>query len=132
MIDLLTATQDAVFGALKNAIDPGIAAVFQHIPQDTQPPWVMVGAIDSENAGGKFEQEEKLTIEVQSVFRGAGRAPLLAIMHAVRVALDDQQLAGDSVTFSTVSWLSASVSDVAGDGVTYAGVSNFEVYAEPA
>jgi hypothetical protein len=66
------------------------------------------------------------------VIRGAGRAPLLAIMHAARVALDDVQLTGDGVDFSTVTFVSASASDAGPDGVTYAGVSNFEVYGEPA
>jgi hypothetical protein len=44
MIDLLAATQDAFFTALKAALDPGIVPVFQHVPENTQPPFVMVGA----------------------------------------------------------------------------------------
>lgn len=131
-VDLMQAAQAAVFGALKAGVDPSLSPVFQHVPENTQPPMIIVGAIDSENDGSKGEQVERMTIEVQAIFRGAKRSQLLAMLHAVRRALALNPLAADGVEFSEPHWLGASASEAASDGVTYAGIAHFEVFAEPA
>ena len=132
MIDLISATASAVFAALQDAIDPAMATVTQHVLEDQAPPLIVIGAIDSENQAGKGEQLERITIEIQSIFRGEGRSKLLAMMAAVRDALDGQRITASGVSFDTPRYLSASASDVAPDGVTYAGITQFEIFAEPA
>lgn len=131
-IDLLQPTQDAVFVALAAATMPHSAIVRQHVKQGQEPPFVKVGQIDTENVGGKGEQAERITVEVQTIFRGEARGPLLDIMGAVRAALDGQVITAGGVNFSTPTFLGATASDAGPDGVTYAGISHFEIFAEPA
>jgi hypothetical protein len=133
MIDLLQSVQEAVFTKLSGAVGlTDLAPVFQHVPQDTQPPMVIIGNIDSENIGTKGEQLEEVTIEVISIYRGSGRAALLDIMHQVRVALDRQELTLAGVEFDTPDYVSASADGPAEDGTTYVGISTFTINAEPA
>ena len=136
MIDLLQAAQDGVFAALKpiEAADgmPKGLKVFQHVPENTKSHYVMVGAMGSESADEHGDQVEMITVEVVSVYHGAGRAPLLAIMHEVRAALDAEDLAAEGVAFEPPRYQRAGAGDVLEDGVTYVGLSYFEFTAEPA
>lgn len=133
MIDLLTAAQTAVFAALSARTElTALSPVHQHVPQDTEPPLTIVGKIDSEAIGGKYQQLEDITIEVVAVHRGAGRAALLAIMHQQREALDGQAIAASGAEFDTVEFVAASADGPADDGLTYAGISIFKVKAQPA
>jgi hypothetical protein len=131
-IDLMQATQDGFYAALKAGIPANVANVRQHVKENTPPPLVIVGTIESDNEAPKGDQLERLTVEIQSIYRGADRAVLLGIMHRVRLALDDKTIAADGVQFDTPKFLHATASDAADDGVTYAGISFFEVFAEPA
>ena len=131
-IDLMSATQAAMFARLAAAIAPETASVHDHVKQDAAMPFVRLGQIDSEGVGGKGEQEERFEVEVQTLYRGTDRSELLAILHRVRLALDGAELTADQVEFTACNWLGSAASDAAGDGVTYAGISSFEVFAEPA
>lgn len=131
MIDLLQAAQDAVYDALAGSVPAELATVRQHVRENTQPPLVIIGALDSvpESKGGELEL---VTVEIQSIYRGGDRGELLRIAGAVRAALDGCSITADGASFSTPSWTRTSVSDAASDGVTYAAISTFEFYAEPA
>lgn len=133
-VDLLQAAQDAVFLVLKDALAAtNYPAIFQSVPQDTQPPFTMVGDMDADPLGDKGGDSKRITIDVHFVYRGEERRGLLAMMNAVYVALNDQPLDDtDGVSFPTSpSWLSDNTATGA-DGVTMAGVSQFEIIAEPA
>jgi hypothetical protein len=136
MLDLVQAAQDAVFATLKalegqNGLPAGWGA-FQHVPQDREPPFSMIGMIASTNDDSRGEQTELIAVELQHVYRGAGRAPLLDMMHAARAALDNQPLATSEALFEAPRFQRAEVSDALADGVTYVGIQTFEFYAEPA
>jgi hypothetical protein len=126
----MSAAQGAAFAALTSGVSQ--AAVHDHVKQDTQPPFVKIGAIESASDGGKGEQLELITIEVHSIYRGADRTELLAIMHEVRQALDDQAISAPGASFQRPKFVRAAVSDAGPDGATYAGISIFEFHAEPA
>jgi hypothetical protein len=135
VIDLLQAAQDAVFAVLKPIEgSAGVAglAVYQHVPENAQPPMAVIGAIASANAEEHADQVETISIEIHAVFRGPGRAPLLAILHAVRTALDGQQLPSEVVSFERPRFQKAEAGDALADGMTYVGMSTFEFLAEPA
>jgi hypothetical protein len=132
VIDLTTAVQNAVFAALKAHVPAQLGGAHDHVKQDTPPPFNKIGAIEVANEGGKGEQRERFVIEVHSIHRGNSRAPLLAQAHAVRVALHDRELAAPGVAFSTPNWIDGAISDAGADGVTYAAINTFEVFAEPA
>ncbi len=128
----MQAVQDAFFVTLAAAVPNERSRILVHVPQDTKPPFTLIGAIASDNEAGKGEQYERFEVEVQSIYRGGDRGELLSVMHLVRTALDDVALSAEGVDFANPRFLGAAVSDVAPDGVTYSGVMNFEVYAEPA
>ena len=134
MIDLLQAAQTALFAALKpiEQIDglPAGIGVYQHLPENTQPPFVMIGMMSSESEDEHGEQFELITAEVMSVFRGAGRAPLLAMMHAVRASFDNQLLEAPGISFERPRFVRAEAGEAIADGVTYVGLSTFEFHAE--
>jgi hypothetical protein len=133
MIDLLQAAQTAVYQQLAAADGlTALCAVYDHVPQNTQPPMTIVGDLDSENAGGKGEQYEELIVEIVAVYRGSARGPLLDIMHQQRIALDGQSIEHAGVTFGQPEFLGAKTNGPASDGVTYAGISHFRICAEPA
>lgn len=131
--DLMSAARGAVFRALEAHVPPELCSVFDDLPQETKPPFLKIGAIDSENEAGKGDQVERLTVEVVAIYQGEDRGVLLAMLHAARAALDRQSLEAAGVYFQPPRFLMASASDAsATDGVTYAGIINHEVYAEPA
>jgi hypothetical protein len=127
MIDLMSAGQEAVFVALEAGVD--LASVHDHVKQDTDPPFVKIGEITTSNEGTKGDQAEILEVEVHTVYRGADRSVLLAIMHQEREALDEQTLSAGGAAFR-VRFVSAAASDAGPDGVTYAGIGVFELFAE--
>lgn len=131
MIDLMQAVQDAFFATLAAAVPDERSRVLVHVPQDTKPPFTRIGAIASDNEADKGDQLERFEVEVQSIYRGGDRGELLSVMHLVRAALDDVPLSAEGVEFGNPRFLGAAVSDATADGITYAGVMNFEVYAEP-
>ena len=132
IVDLLTPSQDAVFARLKAGVPPNIASVLQHVKQDTQPPYIVIGAIDSDNGATKGGQGEQISVDIHFVHRGPGRAPLFVMMHAARQALDGQPLEAEGVAFETPNFLGSSATTAGQDGVTYAGLSQYEFFAEPA
>jgi hypothetical protein len=129
MTDLLTATQDAIYAALNVPAVTSLAPVFQHVPEGTKPPYIVVADIDAEPGQTKGSQD--MTIDVVSVHVGKGRRPLLAMMHAVFVALDGQPIAAPGAELEAPRWLGSETSP-AEDGVTYGALQQFFVAAEPA
>ncbi|WBO23933.1 tail completion protein gp17 [Sphingomonas abietis] len=130
--DVLQAAQDRVFLLLNGA--PSLTGkVYQAVPQDTQPPFVVVGDMNVQPLGGKLDTSKRITVDVHFVYRGEERRGLLAMMNAAYWALfgkvpDDL----DGVTFcGPIDWL-ADDTATGTDGVSYAGLSTWEVCAEPA
>jgi hypothetical protein len=129
MIDLLTATQDAIYAALNVPAVTALAPVFQHVPEGTAPPYIVVADIDAEP--GEDKGSQAMTVDVVSVHRGKGRRPLLAMMHAVFEALEGQSIAAPGADLECPRWLGSETSP-AEDGVTYGALQQFLVSAEPA
>ena len=127
--DPIAATQAAALGALRAGMAPEHGLVTQHVKQGTLPPFTLIGYVD-------FERERDdlflVTFEVISVYRGPGRAPLLAIMNAARAAVLEQSFLAAGAVFGRLQCVSGSASQAGPDGVTYAALLKFEVYAEPA
>ena len=136
MNDLLEPAQDALFGALValegNAELPDGLQVFQHVPEDTQPPMIVVGQLSSENAEDKGELIEEITAEIHFVYRGSSRALLLAMMRAGRGVLQNAAIEAAGAIFERPRWVAAEASNALADGVTYVGLQVFKFYAQPA
>lgn len=138
-MDLMQASQDAAFGWLLPiegdtvlaAVVGGAVQVFQHVPENTQPPFVVIGEIE-EQTESEDAQLSRIMVEVHSVYRGPSRARLLSIMHRVHVAMTVGGIVIDGVNIGKPRLLSGVASEAASDGVTYAGLQTFELLAEPA
>ncbi len=131
-VDLWQAACDGIFAALNAAIDPSMALVRQELDENQQPPFVLVADMDGSPNGGKGEFSDRVTIDVHTIYRGSqGKRGLLAIMWANRLALQNQTIIADGAAFSRVAWKSGDTARAA-DGVTFAGLQQFEVFAEPA
>ncbi len=137
-INLIEAAQDALFAALVpleqdatlTALLGTPVQVFQHVPENAQPPMIVLGHIASKPTGSKYDETEHVSAEVQYVFRGAERAKLLAMMKAGRLLIT-AGLTAAGVAFETPEWMGDEAGDAIADGVTYVGINNFEFHAEP-
>jgi hypothetical protein len=128
MIDLALEAQIAVFTALKNLpTDSAVVAalgtqnlgVFQHVPENTQPPYLVIGQISSMSDFENYDQFEQITFEIIAVYRGMGRAPLMKILHSARLLIENQNLSTASAAFQTPRMKDYQVSESIADGQTY-------------
>lgn len=136
-IDLLSAASDGFFALLDAAIGADEAIVTTNPPQldpadKSERRFVIIGDIDVEDAGGKGEQLERISVQIIVVYRGRQRSALHALMHRVREALEGAVPAIAGVAFGSIDFVGASSSPPARDGVTHAGIIEFEVNGEPA
>jgi hypothetical protein len=129
MVDLVEAARAAVFTRL---IEIAPDQVFDHIPQDTQPPFRHIGEIEWQGGDSKFDGTITVTIELITLYRGEDRSELVEMVHQNRVALHDQDLPAEGALIELVAEVAGSISDAAADGVTYAAVQHFEMHVEPA
>lgn len=131
MTDLLTAAQDAIFDALNVPAVTDIAPVFQHVPEDTQPPVVIIGAMNRTAAGAKDSIMDRITIEIVTLYRAPSRRHVFELMAAVRDALEGKALTAIGATLSAPAEETAE-DDLLPDGQTYTGVQRFALFASPA
>lgn len=130
--DLVEAARGAVFVAIAAGLEGANAVALDHVPQDQPGNFVQLDDLDWTNEGGKRDPELRITIDVVSIYRGQDRAELLAIMHANERSLVDATLTATGVSISGVDLVGGSASGAAPDGLTYAGLQTFELFAEPA
>lgn len=128
MTDLLTATQDAVFAAVSAGVTA--APVVVNVPENWQPPLVVIGSIEATNIGGKDGGLEQHAITLHYVYRGGQRRLLYAMMHEGRSALEAADLSAPGAEFGDAVWDSSS-DQVAEDGVTYQGEQTFNIIVQP-
>lgn len=135
-IDLLTPAQDALVDALLPLVGgagmPEGLQVFQHVPEDTAPPYVMVSRITSTNLEERGEQYEEITAELVYVWRGNRRRELLAMMAGGRALVDNQTLTSETASFTRPRLDQAEAGEAIADGVTYVGMQTYKFFAEPA
>lgn len=131
-LDLLTGAQDAIVRLIQEQLPPDRRGmVRQSLKQDFEPPFHLVGDINSDNAGRPGEQLEEIEADIHTVYRGGDRRELLKLLHEVRLATDHATLELDGATYQ-VRWHGAIASAAAGDGKTYAGLTTLNIIAEPA
>ena len=136
-VDLLTPAHDAVITALQAAPGmPGMPAglaVYSSVPENTQPPYIMLGQISGVNQSDvPGEQLEEITFEVVVAHRGNERRTQLAVMHAVRTLLHNQQISAPGAHLSAPDYLKFEAGDAIADGVTWISLQTFRLTAEPA
>jgi hypothetical protein len=130
MTDFAQALDAAVFARLEPAVT--LATVYQHVPQDTPPPVVIIGDSSEGEALDKDGNLVPCEFEIVSVVRGAAREPLNAVQAEVRTALHGW-VPGvvDGVLFGDVRQVSRDA-QLLPDGEHYYGTQRFAVLAQPA
>lgn len=139
-INFIGATKAAIFQTLRQletnanltAILGAPVGVYTHTPQNTQPPFLKLGPVSSEMDPENYDQVEKITIEIQGIWRGPGDGPLTEMMNYARSLLDGQHIPSDVVAIQPPYCLTIEVGDAAIDGLTYVAVMNVEMMVEPA
>lgn len=130
MPDLKLAAQSAVFAALNVPAVTGLAPVYQHTPDDTQPPVVIIGDMNAEAVGGKEGGFDRIDFEILTLVRAPGREHLTPLMAAVRAQLDEQALSQADAALSRPRFEGDS-DEILEDGNTYLGVQRFSLFAQP-
>lgn len=131
-LDLLTGAQDAIIKIIRDQLPPAQQGMVRHsLEQDFQPPFHLVGDISVEEAGGKEEQLDEGEAEIHTVYRGSDRRELLALMFQLRLATHNALIEVGSARFR-ILWRGAIASAAGRDGVTYAGLTQVDIIAEPA
>lgn len=128
-VNLIEAARGAVFTRLEAIVG---GPVFDHLPQDTAPPFRKIGEIEWSAGDAKFDGTLSVTIEIVTLYRGQDRAELIAMIGANRTALHEQALEQDGVIVHQIAEVAGQISDAASDGVTYAAIQHFEMEVEPA
>ncbi|MEZ0495402.1 DUF3168 domain-containing protein [Sphingomonas sp. IW22] len=128
-INLIEGARSAIYVRLEQMVG---GPVFDHLPQDTQPPFRKIGEIEWQASDAKFDDTIRVTIEVITLYRGEDRAELVAMVGANRAALHDQSIEDGGVVIQQLAEVAGQISDAASDGVTHAAVQHFEMEVEPA
>lgn len=136
MADLKLAAQRALFAALDVSAVTGSAAgltVWQHTPDDQQPPVVVLGEMSAENVGGKDGGFDRIDFEVLSLVRAPGREFLTPVMTAVRGAVEGAALVSATAILSPPVFESDDdeILEEDGSNVTYMGRQRFSLFAQP-
>lgn len=131
MTDLRKAVQDAFYDALNVSTVTTIAPVYQHVPDGTQPPLVIIDDITQEPDGGKGGGLDRFTVVVVTVRRQPSRAALFELMDAVRSVLEGVGLTATGSILSSPTF-DGGDDDLSDDGVTYIGTQRFSLWAQPA
>lgn len=121
MTDLQGALEKAIFDRLVAQVTLG--TVFQHVPENTPPPVVIISDVDFENQTDKKGRLLLFTVNIVSLVQGPGRKPLAALQAQVFEALNDwTPTATASVSFGNVKVISGSGQEIqAAQGPIYYG-----------
>ena len=130
--DLISAVREAVNVALDARVPGDLCPVYDHVPQDAKR-FLKVGQVQAEDEGGKGSDVEMMTVEVIGIYQGEDRGVLAQMMFAAKQALNRQPIEAEGALFERPRWIGTMLGDAsAEDGVTYAAISHFEIYVEPA
>lgn len=90
MSDLSDAIHAAMFAKLTASVTLG--AVYVVVPDETQPPVVVIGDTQSEQVGGKNSDAERHDVPVRYIVSGTSKRALHLLMEEGKAALHNQPL----------------------------------------
>lgn len=124
------AVQTAVFDALTATPMPGGVPVWQHVPDNTEPPVVAIGMITLTPAGGKGGGLDQAEIDVLTFVRQNGREFMTPLMAEVRARIEGRVLTAAGASLSRPVFESDDDS-LESDGETYSGTQRFSLFVQP-
>lgn len=126
-MDAEDAVEASAFAALNVPAMTSLAPVFQHVPEDTPPPVVIIADMDSEGGlGDKDGRDERITLTVTAVISGEQRKPLRQIKRQVKQLLDGRT---ESRGGWTLQFTYLNADGVLLNGEDYVGNFRFSVLA---
>lgn len=129
MSNLADAVQTALFNRLVAGVTLG--EVFTVVPDDRQPPLVVIGETTSSLIGGKGSPAERHDVPVRCIVAGTSKRALLALMQQAKAALHGQTLIAAGTILSRAEMTSSSDDRDVETGLLI-GIQNFTVFAQPA
>jgi Protein of unknown function (DUF3168) len=131
MPDLRDAAQTAIVEALSGA--PAVTLpVWQHVPEEQQPPFHVIDKMSAEPWGGKGGGLDRIEFDLLTVVREPGREHLTPHMATARAVLEGQALPPQPGVALSSPAFEADDDDLLEDGQTYVGVQRFSLFAQPA
>lgn len=128
MPDFSLAVQTAVVARLTAGVT--LAPVYTVVPNDTQPPVVVVMDGTWEQIGGKLGNHERHEIVVRTIVGGTSKAALFALQDQVKEALHNQPLTSAVATLSRCTMTSGTeIRDI--DENALVGEQRFFAMASP-
>lgn len=135
MIDMQSAVQAAIFGALEGSTEvTGLGDVWQNAPEDTQPitkGLVIIGLVSLDASETKDGGFEKATVPVFTYMRQPDATQLYALNTAVRNAIEGQPITATGADIGKPVFLGASP-ELMEDGETYFDKLMFEMFVQAA
>lgn len=130
MTDFQGAVEQAIFDQLCGRVTKG--KVFQHVPDATSPPVVIIADVDWEDEGDKDAPLLLFSVTITSIIAGRSRKPLNALQTQVRTALDRWKPANTAaVAFGEASVGSGTGQEVqAPSGPVWFGSQTVRLYAQ--
>lgn len=124
-----SATEAAAFVTLSAGVT--LATVYQHVPEDTNPPVVIVADMSTDAAKHSSKesvrQDCQIELTIASVFKGEARAPILAIEEEVLAALHQHRETRSNWQLTFI--YDSSDGSLLEDGETYVNNIKFKVFA---
>lgn len=120
------AIEKATYTLLTTGEPIGIA-VFQHVPEDTDPPVIIIGDLETEPLDAKDDGDERATLTIVTVIEGEARKPLLDAQAKIKTKLHGARVTEGAWTLA-YRFISSSAA-LAPDGAAYVGESRFEILA---
>lgn len=120
------AVQDAAFAALNVAACTSIGPVKQHLLEQAQPPYFLIGDISLSPIGGKDSDFFMARLAIWTYSRQPNRTQLYSMMAAVRSLLGHQNITAAGYILSELIETKTEDS-LLGDGQTYFGMQEFEL-----
>lgn len=126
MSDAQLAAAEAVYEALSAG---GLSyAVYQHVPENTNPPVNIIGDMSGEPLGDKGGTDERIELTINTVIQAEQRKPVLAEQAKILAALDNKALTG-ATGWTICPEKLASDAVMLPDGETYLGTLRFTIFA---
>lgn len=124
MTSATSACEAALFGALNGVIS---VPVYQHAPQDTPPPVVIIGDLEATQLDTKDDADREISVTIATVVQTEERKPVLTIQEEIAAALNHKSFTRDGWTLHC--WVESESAILLPDGETYYGSTQVRVMA---
>lgn len=131
MISASDAVEKATYGLLTGSIGQPTpiegAQVFQHVPENTSPPVIIIGDIEEEPLAAKDDEDCRVSLSIVTVTEAEERKPVLLLQEQIKDRLRAARV--DVEGWKLAFAFESSTATLTPDGAGYVGDSRFEILA---